>query len=103
MTEVHRTNSCSRGYPWCANEETRASADGSPARFHLGASTTVDAGDDVVACALVASEDLHSELYLEVGLESRGRRRGSVWLSMGEASALGAWISASAELGAEHL
>lgn len=99
MTEVHRTNSCSRGYPWCANEETRASADGSPARFHLGARTTVDAGDDVIACALVASEDLHSEPYLEVGLETRGRCRGNVWLSMGEAAALCAGMSASAKLG----
>lgn len=102
MSEVGQAGSCSRNHPWCVSEETQMSADGSPARFHLGARTVVPGGDDAVACLIVASEDVQSEPYVEVVVVSDDRRCRSVWLSPTEAAVLGTEISASAGIAAKH-
>jgi hypothetical protein len=84
-----------RRYPWCVRETATCVEDGSSARFHLGAPTTMRAGDDTVTVALVATDDTGTT-YVEVEATEAGRNTVTVWLTADEAGILAATLTVTA-------
>lgn len=91
MTTSPHPLGCAR-HAWCAGETVTQARDGSPARFHLGVSTAVQAGDDMVSVALVGTEDMGAVTYVElravIGSDAKPAETTSVWLTADEACAL---------------